>query len=300
MIVLPNAAGKVDLPALMRELGRREINEVHVEAGSKLNGSLIREGCVDELLVYLAPSLIGEAQGMFALGPLRIAWTSASGSNSMRSSRSAKTCASLQESPKIRKYAKCLLESSPLSETSIRSSRWPAAWTPGVRLDIDAGGLSLADVALGDSIAINGACMTVVDKTASGFSRRRLARKPELHRGPGRPRRSQSREGADPGRAPGRPPGVGPRRWPGQVHRFEAVGESWELVIDAPHELAKFLAFKGSMVVNGVSLTVNRVDDIDAGAGQVCRFSINLIPHTIAVTTLKHLPAGARSTSRST
>lgn len=70
VILLPNAAGKVDLPALMRELGRREINELHVEAGAKLNGSLIREGCVDELLVYLAPSLIGEAQGMFALGPL--------------------------------------------------------------------------------------------------------------------------------------------------------------------------------------------------------------------------------------
>ena len=69
VIHLPNALGKVDLPALMRELGRREINEVHVEAGSKLNGSLVREGCVDELLVYLAPSLIGEAQGMFALGP---------------------------------------------------------------------------------------------------------------------------------------------------------------------------------------------------------------------------------------
>jgi diaminohydroxyphosphoribosylaminopyrimidine deaminase/5-amino-6-(5-phosphoribosylamino)uracil reductase len=67
VIMLPNASGKVDLPALMRELGRREINELHVEAGSKLNGSLIREGCVDELLVYLAPSLIGQAQGMFAL-----------------------------------------------------------------------------------------------------------------------------------------------------------------------------------------------------------------------------------------
>jgi diaminohydroxyphosphoribosylaminopyrimidine deaminase/5-amino-6-(5-phosphoribosylamino)uracil reductase len=71
VIMLPNAAGKVDLPALMRELGRREINELHVEAGSKLNGSLIREGCVDELLVYLAPSLIGAAQGMFALGALQ-------------------------------------------------------------------------------------------------------------------------------------------------------------------------------------------------------------------------------------
>jgi diaminohydroxyphosphoribosylaminopyrimidine deaminase/5-amino-6-(5-phosphoribosylamino)uracil reductase len=70
VIVLPNAAGKVDLPALMLELGRREINELHVEAGSKLNASLVREGCVDELLVYLAPCLIGAGQGMFALGPL--------------------------------------------------------------------------------------------------------------------------------------------------------------------------------------------------------------------------------------
>jgi diaminohydroxyphosphoribosylaminopyrimidine deaminase/5-amino-6-(5-phosphoribosylamino)uracil reductase len=70
VILLPNAAGKVDLPALMLELGRREINEVHVEAGAKLNASLVREGCVDELLVYLAPCLIGAGQGMFALAPL--------------------------------------------------------------------------------------------------------------------------------------------------------------------------------------------------------------------------------------
>ncbi|HAT31673.1 MAG TPA: bifunctional diaminohydroxyphosphoribosylaminopyrimidine deaminase/5-amino-6-(5-phosphoribosylamino)uracil reductase RibD [Janthinobacterium sp.] len=70
VILLPNAAGKVDLPQLMRELGRRQINELHVEAGAKLNGSLIREGCVDELLVYLAPALLGDAQGMFALPAL--------------------------------------------------------------------------------------------------------------------------------------------------------------------------------------------------------------------------------------
>jgi diaminohydroxyphosphoribosylaminopyrimidine deaminase/5-amino-6-(5-phosphoribosylamino)uracil reductase len=70
VIMLPNASGKVDLAALMQELGRREINELHVEAGFKLNGSLVREGCVDELLVYLAPCLIGDAQGMFALAPL--------------------------------------------------------------------------------------------------------------------------------------------------------------------------------------------------------------------------------------
>jgi diaminohydroxyphosphoribosylaminopyrimidine deaminase/5-amino-6-(5-phosphoribosylamino)uracil reductase len=70
VILLPNESGKVDLPALITELGRRQINELHVEAGFKLNGSLIREGCVDELLVYLAPSLLGDAQRMFNLAPL--------------------------------------------------------------------------------------------------------------------------------------------------------------------------------------------------------------------------------------
>lgn len=70
IIILPNAHGKVDLPALMQELGRRQVNELHVEAGFKLNGSLIREGCVDELLLYLAPSILGDAQGLFDLPAL--------------------------------------------------------------------------------------------------------------------------------------------------------------------------------------------------------------------------------------
>jgi diaminohydroxyphosphoribosylaminopyrimidine deaminase/5-amino-6-(5-phosphoribosylamino)uracil reductase len=70
VIVLPNADGKVDLPGVMQELGRRQINELHIEAGSKLNGSLIRENCVDELLLYLAPSLLGDARGMFDLPAL--------------------------------------------------------------------------------------------------------------------------------------------------------------------------------------------------------------------------------------
>lgn len=71
VLLLPNADGKVDLPALMTELGRRELNEVHVEAGVKLNGSLVREGCVDEYLIYLAPMLIGDTgAGMFALPEL--------------------------------------------------------------------------------------------------------------------------------------------------------------------------------------------------------------------------------------
>lgn len=71
VIVLPNRARKVALPELMQELARREINEVHVEAGHRLNGSLVAEGLVDELLVYLAPTLLGDkARGMFDLPEL--------------------------------------------------------------------------------------------------------------------------------------------------------------------------------------------------------------------------------------
>jgi diaminohydroxyphosphoribosylaminopyrimidine deaminase/5-amino-6-(5-phosphoribosylamino)uracil reductase len=68
VVVLPNASGKVELEDLVRELGRRALNEVHVEAGFKLNGSLVAAGLVDELLVYIAPKLLGEsARGMFNL-----------------------------------------------------------------------------------------------------------------------------------------------------------------------------------------------------------------------------------------
>jgi diaminohydroxyphosphoribosylaminopyrimidine deaminase/5-amino-6-(5-phosphoribosylamino)uracil reductase len=69
IVQLANAAGKVDLPAMLNVLGERHVNELHVEAGYKLNGSLLREGCVDELLVYLAPSLLGmDSMSMFNLG----------------------------------------------------------------------------------------------------------------------------------------------------------------------------------------------------------------------------------------
>jgi diaminohydroxyphosphoribosylaminopyrimidine deaminase/5-amino-6-(5-phosphoribosylamino)uracil reductase len=71
LIVLPNAQGKVELRAMLEELARRGVNELHVEAGFRLNGSLVREGCVDEFLLYLNPSLLGDgAQGMLDLPPL--------------------------------------------------------------------------------------------------------------------------------------------------------------------------------------------------------------------------------------
>ncbi|PWF47919.1 riboflavin synthase [Massilia glaciei] len=164
----------------------------------------------------------------------------------------------------------------------------------GVRLEIDAGGLPLHDVALGDSIAINGACMTVVTKSAGGFcvdvSRESLNCTAGLD-ATGEVNLEKAltlAERLGGHLVSGHVDGLG------RVHSFAPVGESWELVVDAPRELAKFLAFKGSVVVNGVSLTVNRVDDLGPEAARACRFSINLIPHTIASTTLRHLQAGAK------
>jgi riboflavin synthase len=164
----------------------------------------------------------------------------------------------------------------------------------GVRLQIEAGGLGLDDVALGDSIAINGACMTVVEKTGNAFavdvSRESLNRTAGLDQ-PGEVNLEKAltlAERLGGHLVSGHVDGLG------TVHSFEPIGESFKLVIDAPLELGKYLAYKGSIVVNGVSLTVNSVEDLEANGAKVCRFSINLIPHTIAVTTLKHLHAGAR------
>jgi riboflavin synthase len=160
----------------------------------------------------------------------------------------------------------------------------------GVRLDIDAGGLPLHDVALGDSIAINGACMTVVAKTATAFSVDVSRESLNCTVGLDAPGEVNLEKALTLAERLGGHLVSGHVDGLGMVHKFEAVGESWELVIDAPHELARFLAFKGSVVVNGVSLTVNRVEDFES----VCRFSINLIPHTIQMTTLKHLRAGSK------
>jgi len=160
----------------------------------------------------------------------------------------------------------------------------------GVRLDIDAGGLPLADVGLGDSIAINGACMTVVAKTDTAFSVDVSRESLNCTVGLDAPGEVNLEKALTLAERLGGHLVSGHVDGLGRVHSFEAIGESWELVIDAPQELGKFLAFKGSVVINGVSLTVNRVADLPGA----CRFSINLIPHTISVTTLKHLKAGSQ------
>lgn len=161
----------------------------------------------------------------------------------------------------------------------------------GLRLSVDAGTLSLADVAPGDSIALNGACMTAVEIHGNRFvvdvSRESLNCTVGLDQlaevNLEKALTLAERLGGH--LVSGHVDGIG------RVVRFEPVGESWELVIESAPQLAKYLAYKGSIVVNGVSLTVNRVQDMPGGA---CQFSINLIPHTIQVTTLKHLQAGSR------
>ncbi len=173
----------------------------------------------------------------------------------------------------------------------------------GVRLNIDAGGLDMSDVVLGDSIAANGVCLTVVEKTTEGYkvdvSRETL----NCTAGLGEPGevnlekalRLSDRLGGH--LVSGHVDGVG------EVVKFAPVGESHELVIRAPKALARYIAHKGSITVNGVSLTVNWVKDEDwattnpqAGKSAPKQsetvFSINLIPHTIQATNFKHLCAG--------
>ena len=160
----------------------------------------------------------------------------------------------------------------------------------GLRLTVDAGSLSLSDVMLGDSIALNGACMTVISKTSHQFcvdiSRESLNLTTGLDQpGPVNLEKALTLADRIGGHlVSGHVDGLG------SVITFEPVNESFELVIAAPLSLAKFLAYKGSIVVNGVSLTVNSIVDHP----DHCAFSINLIPHTIEVTTLKHLRASSK------
>lgn len=158
----------------------------------------------------------------------------------------------------------------------------------GVHLQIHAGGLSLDDVGLGDSIAIQGACMTVVSKSTTGFAVDVSRESLRLTMGLDALGEVNLEKALRVGDQLGGHIVSGHVDGLGEVIKFEPVGESWELVVQAPASLAPFLAYKGSITVNGVSLTVNRVDDIAGGT----QFSINLIPHTIAVTTLKNLTIG--------
>jgi len=156
----------------------------------------------------------------------------------------------------------------------------------GLRLTIDAGPLDLQDVGVGDSIAINGVCLTVVTLAGREFEVDVSQETIDCTAGLGtrgsvnleKSLRLADRLGGH--LVAGHVDGVG------EVIAFDQVGENRRLVVRAPRELAKYVARKGSVTVQGVSLTVNRV----AGA----EFEINLIPHTLEMTTLQHLVPGAR------
>ncbi len=164
--------------------------------------------------------------------------------------------------------------------------------THGKRLTVACPLGYLDDVGLGDSIALNGACMTVTmfDPTQLQFtidiSAESLTKTAGLDSlGPinlEKALRANDRLGGH--LVSGHVDGIG------QVTYFAQVGESWELRVLAPIELGKYLAYKGSITINGVSLTVNRIADSEQG----CEASINLIPHTIENTALGALHNGSQ------
>ena len=162
----------------------------------------------------------------------------------------------------------------------------------GKRLEISTPAHYLDDVGLGDSIALNGACMTVTSFNTTqnlftiDISAESLAKTAGLNLigtvlNLEKALRANDRLGGH--IVSGHVDGMG------VVSQFEQIGESWLLQVLAPLSLAKYLAYKGSITVNGVSLTVNQVEDASKG----CLVSINLIPHTLENTALGHLKTGS-------
>jgi riboflavin synthase len=156
----------------------------------------------------------------------------------------------------------------------------------GVRLAVHAVRLGMDDVAIGDSIAVNGVCLTVVTKTTSGFEADVSAETLRCTVGIDaigevnleKALRLADRLGGH--LVSGHVDGAG------EVTLFHSLGESMLLRVRAPDDLARYIARKGSITIQGVSLTVNAVNGSE--------FEVNLIPHTVATTTLKLLKAGSR------
>jgi riboflavin synthase len=156
----------------------------------------------------------------------------------------------------------------------------------GVRLAIEAGGLDLTDVGLGDSICVQGACLTVVAVAGRRLSFDVSRETLDCTAGLARPGNVNLEKSLALGDKLGGHLVTGHVDGVGEVLAFDAAGESRLLRVRAPRELARYIARKGSVTIDGVSLTVNRVENAE--------FEVNLIPHTLEVTTLKRLAPGAR------
>lgn len=154
------------------------------------------------------------------------------------------------------------------------------------RLNIAVGDLDMSDVALGDSIAVNGVCLTVVEFDNSSFQVHVSKETLSCTVGLDTPKAANLEKAMQLADRLGGHLVSGHVDGVGQVVKFDKLGDCMQLVIRAPHAISRYIAVKGSIAVDGVSLTVNSVD------GDV--FSINLIPHTLEVTTLKLLGIGSR------
>ncbi|MBI3148887.1 MAG: riboflavin synthase [Betaproteobacteria bacterium] len=154
----------------------------------------------------------------------------------------------------------------------------------GVRITVNVGDWPIEDLAIGDSVAHNGACLTVVAKAGRTLSYELSAETLRCTTGLDRLGPVNLEQALRFGDRLGGHLVSGHVDGVGRVLEFRQVAESWLLRLEAPQELAKFIARKGSITVNGVSLTVNQVEGP--------RFAVNLIPHTCAVTTLGQLRAG--------
>ena len=160
--------------------------------------------------------------------------------------------------------------------------------THGKRLTVETPANYLSDVSLGDSIAINGACMTVTSINGNRFTVDVSVESLEKNTGLTQLSRINLEKAL---RAHDRLGGhlvSGHVDGLGEVSFFAPIGESWELRLIAPKNMSRYLAYKGSITVNGVSLTVNRIAD----QAQGCEISINLIPHTVENTVLGDLSSG--------
>jgi riboflavin synthase len=155
----------------------------------------------------------------------------------------------------------------------------------GLRLRIDAPGFGMDDVGLGDSIALQGVCHTVVAKDGAGFEVDTSAATLAVTAGLAEGREVNLEKSLTLADRLGGHLVSGHVDGVGTVAAFEDLGGSWRLEVEMPAELARYVARKGSIAVDGVSLTVNAV------AGN--RFEVNVIPHTRAVTTLGRLGAGS-------
>jgi riboflavin synthase len=160
-----------------------------------------------------------------------------------------------------------------------------------LRAVIHAPKLGLHQVAIGDSIAVNGCCLTVVEKTSESFavdiSHETISLTTGFEQGATVNLEKSLRYGDRLGGhlVSGHIDGIG------VVNALQDLGASWRLEIAAPKELGKYVARKGSVAVNGISLTVNKVSDRDDGT---CVFEINIIPHTFQVTTIRGLQVGSK------